>query len=188
MRNIYGILLLLLVLLAANLTSCSCLHKHSSQEIQTVDTTNNLSPIYSDSLDVVLKEADKVRVYKVYNFIDSHDPTIKGDSIFNYKIEKNIGVLRKKEFEILLFVITDSDLLNPNYAPVRQPFHANIILEFIKDKNKAYMLLSFGSEEVGITDDKGNLKYYGMQNKRQLARWASLVFPQEKYYRNLINI
>lgn len=188
MRNIYAILLLLIVLLAANLTSCSCLRKHSSQEIQTGENTPNLSPIYSDSLDVIFKETDKVRVYEVYNFIDSHDNNIRGDSLFNYKIKKNLGILKKKEFEILSFIITDPNLLNPNYAPVRQPFHPNIILEFTKGKHKGYMLLSFGSEEVGVADDKGNLKYYEMKNMRLLARWASLVFPQEDYYKKLINI
>lgn len=50
------------------------------------------------------------------------------------------------------------------------------------------MLLSFGSEEVAVADDHGSPKYYGMKNMRILARWASLVFPHEEYYKKLINI
>lgn len=188
MHNIYGILLLLIVLLAANLTSCSCLRKHGSQEIQTSENTSDLPTIYNDSLDAIFKEADKVRVYEVHNFIDSHDSNIQGDSLFNYKIKKNIGLLKRKEFEILSFIITDPNLLNPDYAPVKQPFHPNIILEFIKGRRKGYMLLSFGSEEVGVADDEGNLKYYEMKNMRVLARWVSLILPQEDYYKKLINI
>ncbi len=95
MRNIYGILILLTILLSANLPSCSCLREHSHQEILPGENTPSSSPIYNDSLDKIFKEPDKVRVYETHNFINSHDSTVLGECLFimNYELTKNMSVV-----------------------------------------------------------------------------------------------
>lgn len=48
------------------------------------------------------------------------------------------------------------------------------------------MFVSFGTEEVAISDIKGNFKFYQMRDKLPMVRWTYLKFPEEEYYKELL--
>lgn len=181
-RQIVGLLVF-----SINLTSCS-LFKTSCTRNATTDVTDtdSLSVIYNDSIDDILIHANKIRLYDMADFIMSNDSIENTDSIFNYKIKKKIGLLKKKEKDILSFIISDRNWYIKDYAPVRQPFHPNLALEFIHKKANAFMFVSFGTGEVAISDIKGNFKFFRMQNNHLMERWAYTIFPEEEYYKELI--
>ena len=184
MVKIYAALLFLLLV---GLTSCSYLRKSCGQNAQISVINADLPVILNDSVTHIINEADEVRVYATYAFIEAHDSLTVCDTLLNYKIKESVGQLQNREREILKFVITDSNWITDKYAPVKQQFYPDIIIEFISKQAKAYLLLSFGSEEVWACDTSGEMKSYRMVSKRNLARWASLIFPDEEYYKKLIN-
>ena len=168
-----------------SLISCS-MFKPSSVVDADILCTDSTMVIYDDSIDAILLNAHKVRLYEMADFVMQGDSVKNIDSIFKYRIKCVIGLLDKKCANILSFVISDKYWYIKDYAPVRQPFHPNLTLEFIHHHKKAYMFVSFGTEEVAISDMEGNFKFYQMNDKRILARWACMVFPEEKYYEELI--
>lgn len=142
--------------------------------------------VYCDSIDSVILNADKVRIYDMADFVITNESVEKRDSLFNYEIKNDIGLLGKDERRILSFIISDKKWYIKNYAPIRQPFHPNIALELTYKRSKAFMFVSFGTEEIAISDAAGNLKFYQMRDKRPMARWAYMIFPEEEYYKKLI--
>lgn len=183
MGKIYAALLSLLIM---SMPSCTYLRRICRHDKPLSDKVQNLPVIYNDSINSIIRESDKVRLYETYDFIEAHDTTAAGDSIFHYKIKNSGRQLNNKEREILEFIITDPAWILSCYAPVRQSFYPNIILEFSKKHQKAYLLLSFGSEEVEACDMSGNVKFYRMTGRRNLARWASIIIPEEEYYKKLL--
>ena len=161
-------------------TSCTC------STVNNVLETDSLSVIYNDSIDPILFCASKVRIYDMADFVIYNDTIENSDSIFKYKIKKDIGFLRKEEIAILSFIASDKSWYIKNYTPIRQPFHPNFTLEFTHKKNTAFMFVSFGTEEIAISDSEGNFKFYKMRDKYIMARWACIVFPKEEYYKELI--
>ena len=97
------------------------------------------------------------------------------DSLFNYPIDTVIGKLDKKEKILLDFVISDKKQYRKDYDPIRQPFHPNFALEFIKRKQRAYYFVSFGTGEVAIVDTSGNFKFYLMKDSKLMKRWYDHV-------------
>lgn len=183
-KRTVGILVMLLSLSSCSLTKTTC-----EVEATATETTGSRSIpfVYSDSIDAIFTADCEVHLYDMADFMAS-DSTMLLDSVFTYKIKKDMGILGKEEKGILRFIISDKQWYIKDYAPIRQPFHPNITVEFIQGKSKAFMFFSFGSEEVAIADEKGGLKFFQMREKRQLARWASLIFPDESYYKTLIKL
>lgn len=180
-------LLISLLVIPTSFVSCtlfktSCIQRSSNNH----DDTDSTLVIYNDSLDSIILNASYVRIYDMTDFVMSHDSTGKMASLFNYKIKKDIGLLEDDERKILYFIISDKNWYIKNYAPIRQPFLPNIALEFTCKKNKAFMFVSFGTEEIAISDAVGNFKFYQMRGKRLIARWACMKFSDEEYYKELI--
>lgn len=144
--------------------------------------------IYSDSLDAIILDASKVRFYDMADFVVVRDSVEMQDCLFKYKIKKDMGLLENEEKKVLSFIISDRTWYIKDYAPVRQPFHPNIAFEFVCKKNKAFMFVSFGTEEVAISDAEGNFKFYQMRGKRLMSRWAYMKFSDEEYYKELIKL
>jgi len=185
MRYIFaGLFVIYTSLVSCTLIKPSCAQKNENTPIP----NDSAQVIYSDSVDSIILNADKIRIYDMVDFVAPRDSINGRDSIFKYEIKKDVGFLKKVEKEILSFIVSDRDWYIRNYAPVRQPFHPNITLEFITKKKSVFMLISFGTEEVAIVDKVGQFKFYQMRNKRQMARWASMIFPDEEYYKELIKL
>lgn len=183
MGKIYTALISLLVM---SLPSCTYFRQICRHDKPLSDAWQNLPVIYNDSINHIISGPDKVYLYETYDFIEAHDTTAACDSIFNYKIKNSGRRLNDKECELLEFIITDPSWITARYTPVRQSFYPNIILEFSKSHQKAYLLLSFGSEEVGACGMSGDMKRYRMIGMRNLARWASIILPEEEYYKKLL--
>lgn len=113
--------------------------------------------------------------------------TINHDSIFNFPIKEYIGLLSTEEKAVLSFILSDRDWYIQDYAPVRHPFNPNIAFEFSYKDSKAYVLVSFASEEIAISYAEGTLRYYQMRDIHPLARWSAMKFPEYEYYRILAN-
>lgn len=181
-RQFIGLLAISTSFVSCSLFKASCTHHATNNHVN----TDSVSVIYSDSVDSIIMDATKVRIYDMADFVIVHDSIGQKDSLFNYEIKKDIGLLEKDEKIILLFIVSDKNWYIKNYAPIRQPFHPNIALEFISMKRRAFMFVSFGTEEIAISDTMGNFKFYQMYDKRPIARWAYLKFPKEDYYKELI--
>lgn len=145
--------------------------------------------IYSDSVDSILFHPDQIRLFRMCGMVlsDSVLKLEKLDSIFNYPIHKSLGVISAEMQQLLLFVIEDLSLYHKDYAPIRQPFHPNLILEFIKGNQQVYYLISFGTHEVAVSDADRNSRYFLFGNPRLLARWAAKIFVNDDYYMQLVN-
>ena len=173
--------------ISANLVSCTLLNSFSTKQMSDINAdTDSTSIIYNDSIDSIILGADKVRIYDMASFVGNNDSIPKSDSIFNYHIKEEKGLLKDKEINVLSFILSDNYWYIRNYAPIRQPFHPNFTLEFICRKEKAFVFVSLGTEEIAISDSNGNFKFYQMQDKRIIARWALMVFPKEEYYNEFI--
>lgn len=173
--------------LSASLASCA-LFKSSCSQSTNINSINadSLSVIYSDSVDSIILNPTKVRLYEMADFVISEDTIEERDSLFTFLIKKDIGFLNDDCREILLFIISDRKWYIKNYAPVKQPFHPNIALEFLCRKKRAFMFISFGTEEVAIASNDGIFSYYQMRNMRLMARWAFRAFPNSEYYKELV--
>lgn len=183
-RQVVGLLIVF-----ATVASCNLFKPSSAKNLQKSDEgMESSSVICNDSIDAIVLNAENVGVYDMADFTELQDSTVRRDSLFNYGIRKNTGLLKSDERSILSFVISDKDWYIKDYAPVRQPFHPNIAFEFIRGRERAYMLVSFGTEEVAIYDVAGRLQSYQMREPRLMARWACMKFPGEEYYKELIKI
>lgn len=181
-KQIAGLITVSTVLASCTLFKISCLQT----TVVNCTDVDSVSVIYNDSVDRIYLSADKVRVYDMTDITVPYDSTVQKDSLFKYEINKNIGLLDKEEKSILTFIISDKNWYIKQYAPIRQPFHPNIAFEFINREFKAFMFISFGTEEIAISDIKGNMKFYQMRDKVSMVRWACLKFPEDKYYKELL--
>lgn len=168
------------------LASCTLFKPSCLTTLTNHINTDSASVIYNDSVDSIFLNANQVRIYDMASLIISQDSTKQRDSLFNYEINENIGFLKKEEKAILKFIISDKSWYIKKYAPIRQPFNPNIALEFTNHKHKVFMFVSFGTEEIAISDSEGNFKFYRMRDKYIMARWAYTAFPKEEYYKELL--
>lgn len=181
-KRIAGFMIVPTMLASCTLFKTSCLQTTVANRTD----ADSVSVIYNDSVDNIFLNAGRVRIYDMADFTMSCDSAKQRNSLFNYEINKNIGFLETEEKAILAFIISDKSWYIKNYAPIRQPFHPNIAFEFANQKHKAFMFVSFGTEEVAISDIEGNFRFYQMRDKLPMVRWACLKFPEEKYYEELL--
>jgi len=175
-----------LLTISASLASCT-LFKSSCQsgDMKRVAVRDSSTVIFSDSIDSIVLNVSKIRLYDMASFVASSDSTTdKHDRLFNYTVKKNMGLLKKGQKDILHFIISDKNWYIKDYAPIRQPFHPNIAMEFIYKRSKVFMFVSFGTEEIGIATSDGKFKFYLMRDKRPMVRWTTMMFPEEEYYKN----
>lgn len=175
-----------LVLFAISAIFVSCKTSCTQYNPNNYKSQDSTIVIYSDSLDHIILNAENVIFYEMDDFIISYDSIETPDSLFKYRVKKNMGELEYDERRILFFIISDKNWYIKNYAPIRQPFHPNIAIEFICKRGTAFMFVSFGTEEVAVSDALGNFKFYQMRGKRLMARWAYMKFPDDEYYIELI--
>lgn len=177
-----------LIAFSASLASCT-LFKTSCQKngMERITEKDSLAIIYNDSIDTIILCADKVRLYDMADLVALPDSTTHCKSnLFNYVVKKDMGLLKKNAKNVLHFIISDSRWYIKDYTPIRQPFHPNIGMEFMRKSMKAYMFVSFGTEEIAIATSNGDFKFYLMRDKRQISRWVAKLFPNEEYYTNLL--
>lgn len=183
-KPIIGFLFVSITLTSCTLFKTSC-RQNTAKKQTNADST---SIIYNDSVDNILLNASEVCLYDMADFVNKHDSLEKHDSIFNYEIKKNMGIIRQKEKEVLAFIISDRKLYMKKYEPIKHPFHPNITLEFTNKQSKAYMFISFATGEIAISTINQPLRFYLMSTIRPMARWAYMLFPEEKYYKELIKL
>lgn len=172
------------VLTVAFLVSCSpsmCTYE------QVAKRNDSPPPIYNDSIDAIISGAREIILYDMDDSATGGESGHVCDSLSGYPIKKDIGKLCNEAATLLKFIITDHQLYVKNYSPVRQPFNPNIGFEFRLRKAAVFMLVSFGTHEIAITDTCRQFKFYRMRSIRPLARWAYMMFPEYKeYYLNLL--
>lgn len=184
-KPIIGILLVSATLVSCTLFKASCKQTGTMYKQASADSA---SVIYSDSVDKILLYASKVRLYDMEDFVNVQDSLEKHDRIFNYEIKKDMGVIGKKEKEVLSFIVSDKKWYIKDYAPIKHPFHPNIVLEFINKQARIYMFVSFATEEVAIATTNGQLRFYLMNAMRPIVRWTYMQFPEENYYKEFIKL
>lgn len=173
------ILLLLLMFIGACHSVLSPIEKRMASVDKSGDSLA-VSCIYNDSIDSIILFHSAVRVYQTMSLVrDSIEASLK-DSLFNFPIDTVWGELSDREAMILDFVISDINLYKSDYAPIRQPFNPTFALEFVKEKQKAYYMVSFGTGEVAIADSIGNLKFFLLKDIRQIERWYDLLLDTKK--------
>lgn len=175
------------LVLSMSLVSCSLFKSSGNNSIRRLVDTDSSAVIYNDSVDAIIFHSEKVRLYDMADFVSLSDSVeVSHDSIFNYAVGNSKRWLNREELNVVHFIISDKDWYVRNYSPIRQPFNPNMGMEFIYGKSKAYMFVSFGTEEVAIATLNGKFKFYKMHDKRPMARWATLVFPNNDYYKKLL--
>lgn len=177
-----------LLAVSASLASCT-LFKTSCRDdgMGQIAERDSSAVVYNDSIGAVILCADKVRLYDMADFVGKDSAaTGERDSLFNYAVKKDVGLLKSDEMEVLRFIVSDKSWYIKDYAPIRQPFHPNIAFEFNHKRSKAYIFVSFGTEEIAIATADGKFKVFLMRDKRPMARWAAMMFPEEDYYKNII--
>lgn len=169
------------------LASCAMFRTSCRPSVENKQTKmDSILVIYSDSVDNILLQSSRVHLYDMVDFVNTQD-SLKGyDSIFNYQIKKNMGVIGKREKEVLSFIVSDKKWYIKKYAPIRHPFHPNILLEFDNKRGKVFMLVSFVTGEVAIAPVDKQFRFYQMNDARPMIRWAYSMFPNEDYYKELL--
>lgn len=185
----------LLLIIFFWMASCSMFrssHKQAAEVDKQADAV-----IYSDSVDNIILNAESVIWYEIKGMTERPDSLKEGKRILGYEIKQvHTGLADQGMDDVLLFIISDREWYVRDYAPVRQPFYPNIIMDFSKrGQGGALMLYSFGSGEVAITrlqksaaDSAVNLKYYKMRDPRLMVRWVANRLPGNKYYQELLKL
>ena len=146
-----------------------------------------LPPIYNDSIDSIISGAGKIILYDMDDFTTDGNNKHTCNSLSGYPIKRRMGKLCNEAATLLKFITTDHSMNVKDYSPIRQPFNPNIGFEFRLRKAAVFMLVSFGTHEIAITDTCRQFKFYRMRSIRPLARWAYMMFPEYKeYYLNLL--
>lgn len=185
-KNLLLFLFTMPLLASCTFLKTSSVSSHKEKPTDSI-ADNKTIAIYNDSVDAILLNPNRIRLYTMKGFVtDTVSEEAKTDSIFNYPIQQKTGIASSTMQRILLFIIGDHALYKKNYAPIRQPFHPNLTLEFAKGKKRIYYFISFGTNEVAIADENGSFRFFLFKDTRLLARWASLLFPNDSYYQNLI--
>ena len=110
--------------------------------------------------------------------------TSRKDSLFNYPIQREIGKLDKKTKNLLDFIISDETQYRSEYNPIRQPFNPTFALEFIRNKQRAFYFVSFGTGELAVADENGQFKFFLMRDSEIMKRWYSNVLAEKEKSNN----
>lgn len=92
-KRIVGFITVSTALASCTLFKTSCLQTTVASRID----TDSASVIYNDSVDNILLNAGKVRIYDMADFVMYSDSAKQRDSLFNYEINKSIGFLEKRK-------------------------------------------------------------------------------------------
>lgn len=188
----------LLLSLLAGFASCSILSpadKHDSGAT-TARVETDSSVIFVDTIDNIIRNADKILWYEMTGMTESAD-SANQDSILGHPVKR---VHKEGKDRVLSFILSDKDWYISDYPPVKQQFHANIVFVFQKKHSGSVgMLVSFGSGEIAVTKvipdtrepllaTEAELSTYMMRYPRILARWVAEKLPEDTYYKEYIKL
>lgn len=166
--------------------ACNTFKSQSSEEakVELFDSAIVTHCIYNDSVDKIIRYSSSVKVYQMVGLIRDSVETNEKDSLFNYPIDREIGKLDKKMKNLLDFIISDETQYRSEYNPIRQPFNPTFALEFIRNKQKAFYFVSFGTGELAIADENRQFKFFLMRDSEIMKRWYSNVLTTKEKSNN----
>lgn len=109
-------------------------------------------------------------MYKLEGILRDTSIKQKRDSFMGYPIVTKYGKIKKKNKNIIDFVLKDTSLYIENYAPARQPFAPNYAIEYLSKKKTISFLFSFGSGEIAVREDKESYKFFHMRDSKAIRR------------------
>lgn len=175
-----------LVTLSLLTGACNTLKSLTSEksEVEETDSVEAVHYIYNDSVDKIIKHPSSVKLYQMVGLVRDSAETISKDSLFNYLIDREIGILDKKTKILLDFIISDETQYRSEYNPIRQPFNPTFALEFTRNKQHVFYFVSFGTGELAIADENGQFEFYLMRDSEIMKRWYSHVLAVKKQSNN----
>ena len=144
----------------------------------------SVSKLWGDTVCNILFSPSKVNCYtlKVQDKNDERKNRLTDD----FSLDKNVGMLEKSYYPVLQFLLQDS--LNYQFEPTainKCFFEPYLAYEFVKGKEKAYLLIAFNCECWGVLhNDKLIVRPY--QCHRELLRFAHGILPDDKYINKLL--
>ena len=178
--------IMLLVTPSLLMGACNTFKSQASEkEIESrSDGVTAVHCIYNDSIDKIIRYPSCVKLYQMVGLVRDSAEVNEKDSLFNYPIDWEIGKLDKKMKLLLDFIISDETQYRSEYNPIRQPFNPTFALEFIRNKQKAFYFVSFGTGELAVADEKGQFKFFLMRDSEIMKRWYSNVLATKEKSNN----
>lgn len=169
----------------------SCSAYPANKETSTKKKMNSELVVPGDSVKNILGEEvcsvifapTKVKVFR----LASDKPSDNDKTIGGYKVEKDMGVIDKTYFPILLFIMADNgEYLKGSVYPAA-PFIPEVAVEFTKKKEVVSVVFSFSGGQLQIvTEGKARkpIKYY---NEKQIMQFFQNIF-NNKDWQSILNL
>jgi hypothetical protein len=137
---------------------------------------------FGNSVANILASPNKVRAY----ILSMDKPTEKSQTIGGFTVSKKLGNVPVANFSVLQFLIQDANNYQADSLGVRKCyFEPYLAFEFIKGKEKAFVMLAFNCECWGVVfGDLTITKPYLCH--KQLLRLSYALLPNDRYINKLL--
>ena len=173
---------LLFILIVFGQTACNA----QPQKVagKSFSPNESVSKLWGDTVCDILFAPSKVNCYtlKVQDKNDEKQKRITND----FSLDKNVGIVEKNYYPVLQFLLQDST--NYQFEPKainKCFFEPYLAFEFVKGKEKAYVLIAFNCECWGVVY-KDKLTVCPYLCHRKLLRFAHGILPGDKYINKLL--
>ncbi|MCD8292074.1 MAG: hypothetical protein LUC91_11325, partial [Prevotella sp.] len=144
--------------------------------------------ITKDSIPILVQSADSTCLYILDAIGQLKNDSIRSDSVAGFMVKENFGRIKKKDLEILTFLLSDEKMLLNDYPLVKQVFLPYLAVKIINKDQNYYLLFSFGSEELAIATNNYEYDKYKFSEIRPIARWANMILPKDDYINSIIKL
>ena len=151
---------------------------------KSISPDESVSKFWGDTVCNILFAPSKVNCYtlKVQDKNDERQNRITND----FLLDKNVGMLEKIYYPILQFLLQDSANYQFETIAINKCFfEPYLAFEFVKGKEKAYVLVAFNCECWGVVY-KDKLTVCPYLCHRELLRFAKGILPNDKYINSLL--
>ena len=144
----------------------------------------SVTKLWGDKVCNILFSPSKVNCYTLK--VQDKNDEVKNRITNDFSLDKNVGTLEKNYYPVLQFLLQDS--VNYQFDPKainKCFFEPYLAFEFVKGKEKAYVLLAFNCECWGVVfNDKLTVCPYLCH--RELLRFSKSILPDDKYINQLL--
>lgn len=173
---------LLLILVVYSQTACNA--QSSKIGSKSFSPDESVSKLWGDTVCNILFSPSKVNCYTLK--VQDKNDEVKKRITNEFSLDKNVGTLEKNYYPILQFLLQDS--INYQFEPTainKCFFEPYLAFEFVKGKEKAYVLIAYNCECWGVVyKDKLTVSPYLCH--RELLRFAKGILPDDRYINALL--
>jgi hypothetical protein len=161
--------------------TCTCKGQSANN---LVGKDNAVVTIFGDSIARIIYSPKKVNVYTLKKM--EGEPNKKVKTINGYEVEKELKNISVSDYAVLQFLMKDTANYQSDSLSERKCYFVPYLAyEFVKEKEKATVIIAFNCECLGVWYN-GNLLQKPYTCHRDLVRLSHALLPDDKYLNKLI--